>query len=221
MAARIYFIRVGRVESHHPHTPARQLKLLRIDPLPVQPGVLGVVHAAVVLERGRDEHFVRVPRVYQDAGEIAERQIRPAPQPRAAAVAAGVERVDRADVNVIRPLGVDGDRADRHILGRAAELLPGFAIVTRYDNARRGRADPNRAGHKRRHSDREYVLVDAFAERDLFPTLREVVGAVKTAVRAREKAVLIVFGVRQDADLFVQHRVKLLARYWIDHGVRV
>ena len=80
------------------------------------------------------------------------------------------------------------------------QVLPS-SVVDDYAGGRR--ADPYRPGDERRGMDRKNVFADAsFAERDFLPAFGNIVCAVETGVCAREKAVFVVLGERQNLHLF-------------------
>ena len=132
MRTRKETVRVIRVHDHGPNTPACKFHVFAIDPLPFVAGVQRLVNAAVSLKRTCDQYLVGVVRIDQNTCEITKRKIAAPAMPRRACIAADIKCLGRAHLDVVRPLRVGRDRADRDAVGRSARFLPGLAVVTRH-----------------------------------------------------------------------------------------
>ena len=70
MRRRKYPGRVLRVKCHCPYAAAWQLHVLCVDPFPAAAGIGRNKHAAVRLKRARNEQFVSITGIDQNAGKI-------------------------------------------------------------------------------------------------------------------------------------------------------
>src|SRR5215213_3421008 len=126
---------VARVEGERPDATARQG---RVEPLPRHPRV-GRAEDAAAFELAEDapaalvsvayEDLVGVVGVNEHAREAAQREVAAAALPVLARVVRDVERLRRADVDVLGPLRVALDDVDWRVRGDVAHLLPGLAAV--------------------------------------------------------------------------------------------
>src|SRR6185369_10294198 len=112
--------------------------LVCIQPFPRQSGIVGkeqspaglpVRGPAGQLEGVRNEYFIRVARIDENAGEVTKRKIATTAHPLLAAIAGYEQRLFRADVDQIRSLRILNDYVDGRSCRNAADLLPRFTRI--------------------------------------------------------------------------------------------
>src|SRR5207253_1191892 len=132
---------VARVEGERPDAPTRER---RVETLPSHTRVGRTKDAAALrlcedapaaLVRVADEGLIGVVGVDEYAREAPQGKVAAAPQPVLTGVVRDVERLRRADVDVLGPLRVALDDVDGSLRRDAAQLLPGLARVARREHA--------------------------------------------------------------------------------------
>src|SRR6185369_2308737 len=165
----------------------------RIDSRPRVACVRAPVDAATNfsdLIRVAHKDLVAIARVYQNAGEVAERKISAAYSPRRATIMRTEECLLRADVDVIGSLRILGDHVHRNVLRNAVNPAPRLSIIARHEHARTRRSHPDCFRLARRSGDSRHARVE-ISKLKPFPTLCRIDAAIETAAGSREKCGLL------------------------------
>src|SRR5205085_10633201 len=193
------YVLIVRIKGQGPDPLTRQMLVFWIDARPRLARVRAAKDSAAnvsLLVRIADENLIAIARIDQNAGEVAVWKIHAADFPRSAAIMRHVQRLLRADINVIGPLRILRYRVHCYVVRYAINLPPGLSTIARNENSRIRRADPDSFRVLRIGRDARRARIKR-AIREFLPTLGRIETAIKTRVCCCQNRWLLSFRVNR------------------------